>query len=77
MVSPWKKNWIFEKWSWVFMKTANGSKIAVECNWISKISQNVKNYVFFEKHRFVFRKNSWFFEIAKSSKLALQGHWKK
>ena len=47
------------------MKTANGSYFAAECNWISKFSQNGKNYVFFEKHRFVFRKNSWFFKIAK------------
>ena len=45
MVSPWKKNWIFEKWSWVFMKTANGSKIAVGCNWISKGSQSFKKVV--------------------------------
>ena len=32
------------------MKTANGSKFAVECNWIGKIPQNVKNYVFFSKN---------------------------
>ena len=59
------------------LKTANGSKFAVECNWFCKISQNVKNLWFLiNKNKWVFRnicEFSW--KIAKSSKFALQWDW--
>ena len=37
----------------IFQKNYKGSKFAVECDWISKISQNVQ--------RMRFRKQDWFF----------------
>ena len=52
------------------MKTANGSKFAVECNWISKISQNVKNYVFSLKNiDLFFEKNLDFLKSLKAANL--------
>ena len=44
---------------WFFWKIAEGSKFAVECDWISKISQRVQNSGFCWKQiRCVIRKNS-------------------
>ena len=37
----------------IFQKNYKGSEFAVECDWISKISQNVQ--------RMRFRKQDWFF----------------
>ena len=44
-----------------FVGIAKGSKFTVECNWMSKISQNLRNLVSSWKNKLVFRKNSWFF----------------
>ena len=44
-----KSNVFFGMKVWFSEKTANGSNFAVECNWISKISQNVTNLGFFIK----------------------------
>ena len=59
----------------IFQKSDKGSKFAVECDWISDNSQHVTKKEI-SKTRLVIRKNSWFFKIAKSSIVALQGHWK-
>ena len=55
---------------------AKGSKFAVECDWNSKISQNVQNLGFLA-NRWVFWKKSWFFllKIAKGSKSDVEGDW--
>ena len=51
----------------------NCSRFAVECDWNSKISQNVQNLFFFFEKRWVFRKKSLnFFKIAKSGKFAVE-----
>ena len=45
-----KKDWFFKKKSWVFSETAkSNNQFDAECNWISKISQNVQKFCFFEK----------------------------
>ena len=71
-----KTNWFLKK-NFEFIKTANGSKFAVECNWSIKISQNVKFLCFlFEKIIGFFGKFVVFFlKIAKCGKLALQCNW--
>ena len=50
----------FEKKKWYSQKTAKGNKFTVECNWISKISQNVRNLASSWK-KLVSRKESWVF----------------
>ena len=54
----------------------NCSKIAVECNWISKISQNVPISGFLEKKRdgFLSKKNLDFFKTAKSGEIFVEGY---
>ena len=74
-----KKIGFSKKKSLVFSETAKSiNQFDAECNWISKISQNVQNFCFF-----FWKNRDWYFEkilafpkIAKSSKVALQGHWK-
>ena len=44
-----KINVFFEKKLWFFREIAKGSKFTVECNWISKISQNFKSFGFLTK----------------------------
>ena len=41
-----------------FSKIGEGSKFAVECDWNSKISQNVQNLGFFKKNTWVIRKKN-------------------
>ena len=78
MVSPWKKDCFFEKKILIFFeKTPKSSQFDAEFNRISKISGNVPNLRFFEDIDLFFEKNLDFFKIARSSKLALQGHGKK
>ena len=62
-----KTDVVFEK-KGIFLKTTKGSKFGVECNSISKISQNFRNLVSSWKNKLVLRKNSWVF--LKSLKVA-------
>ena len=49
-------------------KIAKGSKFDVNCDWTSKISQNVQSLGFFKKIDGLFEKKSWIF--SKSLKVA-------
>ena len=63
----------FSKKNIEFFKIAKGSKFAVKCDWITKISQSVQNLGFFLKNRWVFWKKFWiFFKIGEGSKFALE-----
>ena len=51
----------------------NCSKLAVECDWNSKNSQNVQNLGFFWKNGWVFWKKTWIFlKIDKGGKFAVE-----
>ena len=52
---------LFEMKLCFFWKIAKGSKLIVECNWNSKISQNFENLGFLIKKKMGFSKNLWFF----------------
>ena len=70
---PLKRCWLVQN---VKFFSSNCSKFAVECGWDSKISHNVQNLGFCKKiYRWVFSKNSWFFQIAKGSKFAVGCDW--
>ena len=44
-------------------KISKGSKFGVECNWISKISQNIRKLAFvWSKRDWFFEKKSWVFQ---------------
>ena len=44
-------------------KISKGSKFGVECNWISKISQNIRKLAFvWSKRDWIFEKESWVFQ---------------
>ena len=51
----------------IFQKSDKGSKFAVECDWISKFSQNVQVLVFWKKTDRISEKNLF---SSKSSKIA-------
>ena len=57
------KEMCFSKKILIFLKITKGSKVAVECDWNSKISQNVHILVFFFKNErdVFFEKNLDFF----------------
>ena len=57
------------------MKTANGSKFAVECNWISKITQNFRKLASFWKKNGFSKKILSFLKTASGSKLAEECKW--
>ena len=48
------------------------SKIFVERDWNSKISQSVQTRFFFEKYRWDFQESSFFLRNAKGGKFALE-----
>ena len=52
---------------WIFFATAKGMNFAVECDWNSKISQNIENFFFLKKDG-VLERISWTF--IKSIKIA-------
>ena len=58
-----RKSWAVLEKRWVFRKTidasetAEGSKFVVECNWNSKISQNLQNFGWYTKIKRVLQKN--------------------
>ena len=64
-----------EKKLWFSYKIAKGSKFTVECNWISKISQNVRNLASFWKKIGFSRKISSFLTTANGSKVAVECNW--
>ena len=45
-----------------FFKIAKGTKLAIKCNWNSKISQNVQNLGFLKKTDGFFEKTNEFFQ---------------
>ena len=57
-----KNRWVFQKKILIFFKIAKGSKIAVKCDWNSKISQNVQNLGFLKKQMGFSKKNNEFFQ---------------
>ena len=59
------------------LQIAEGCKFAGECDWICKISKNIRNLVFLSKYRWYFRKNFLtFWKIARASKVAEECDWK-
>ena len=74
-----KKRLVFRKKNleFLFEKTPKSSQFDAEWNQISKIFENVRNLrSFWKKINWFFEKILEFFKIDKSSKFALQGHWK-
>ena len=51
---------IFEKKNPICQKIDNGSKFTVDCDWISKFSQNVQVLVFLKKKEIGFQKKNHF-----------------
>ena len=55
------------------LKITKGSKFGVECNWISKISQNFRKLAFvWKKKRFFSKKNLEVLKTAKGSKIIIE-----
>ena len=65
----------FEKKLSFSYKIAKGSKFTVECNWISKISQNVRNLASFWKKVGFLKKILSFLKTANGSKFAVECNW--
>ena len=68
-----KKRLILQKKILSFSKTARGSKFIVECDSISKTSQNAQKLVLTNKTNVFFAKKLWFFwKIDKGSEFAVE-----
>ena len=70
----WKKMGSF--WTETFLnKIAKGSKSAVQCDWMSKSSQNLQNLFFPGKIYGLFEKNWLFLKSAKDKKFVVGCNW--
>ena len=64
----WQKNPFFQK-------IDEGSKFAVERDWMSKISQNVQVLTFLKKKQIGFQKETIFSKIVELSKISVEADW--
>ena len=56
-------------------KNDKGSKFAVECNWINKISQNFQNSLLLKKNEIGFQKKTSFLKNVELSKFSVECDW--
>ena len=75
LVSLIKLSVFFETKLWFPWKNAKVSKFTVECNWISKISQNVRILAFFWKKNWFLEKLLSFLKTANGSNFAVECNW--
>ena len=69
-------DWFFWQKKPFFQKNDEGSKFAVESDWISKISQNVQVLIFFKKKTDRFpEKKTIFLKFVELSKILVEGDW--